>query len=463
MKKLYTLFIVLFAFTFVQAQNDMKARIEFEEAEKAFTEENYETALKHLNQTVKELGRWTPNVSYLKIESLYALTDMGNFGAPTMLPLYDEVIKYMAYLNKLKSDDVPMEKYKVVYSIEKTLKALKIDERQSPEFLKAKKEHDAQNYDVAIPLYEKLEQKGNSWAIRNLGVIYEQKNDIDKAKEWYQKAIDKGNAQAANDLARIDTVNSLKYNEKAMQMGHPNGSYLLGWYEDKIGNATKALEYYQQAADLGSAAGLYGIGKKHKDVKDYTKAFPYYKKAATKGNLAAIYMLGALYFDGSGAEKNIQLAMEYWLKAANADYTNAMHIIGNVYEKGLGDYPKDYKKAEEWYLKAAAINSNYFSVIGDLYSLSDNSNPQKALEYYEKYAEAGYTEGMIKTANIYFSGKGGITKDYAKAIKYYEKYYNSEKKNESYIDNLIEMYNRGGNGIEKDKEKAKYWKDIRRN
>lgn len=130
----------------------MKARIEFEEAEKSFTEENYEIGLKHLNQTEKELGRWTPNVSYLKIESLYALTDMGNCTAPTMQPLYHEVTQYMAYMNKLKSDDIPMGKYKNVYAIEKTLKAIKLEERQNLEFLKAKKEHDAENYDVAIPL-----------------------------------------------------------------------------------------------------------------------------------------------------------------------------------------------------------------------------------------------------------------------------------------------------------------------
>lgn len=463
MKKLYTFLILIFAFTFAQAQNDIKARIEFEEAEKAFSEENYETALKYLNQTEKELGRWTPNVSYLKIESLYALTDMGNFAAPTMQPLYEEVNQYMAYLNKLKSDDVPMEKYKVVYSIEKTLKALKLDERQSPEFLKAKTAHDAKNYDIAIPLYEKLAQKGNSWAMRNLGVVYEVKKENENAKEWYLKAIDKGNSQAARDLAWMDGINNpLKYYEKAMQMGHPSGSYSVGWYADKEGNGTKAMEYYQQAADLGSAYGLGQVGKKYYDAKDYIKAFPYLKKATAKGNSDAIYNLGVLYFDGSGVEKNTQLAMEYCLKAANSGNTDAMYIIGWVYENGQGGYAKDYKKAEEWYLKAAAIKPFYYSYLGKLHSLSDNNNPQKALENYEMAAEEGYKESILETAYLYFSGKGGITKDYAKAIKYYEKYYNSEKKNESYIDNLIEIYNRGGNGIEKDKEKAKYWKDIRR-
>lgn len=460
---LYTL-ALLFACTFAQAQNDIKARIEFDEAEKAFTEENYETALKHLNQTEKELGRWTPNVSYLKIESLYALTDMGNFATPTMQPLYEEVTQYMAYLNKLNSDEVPMDKYKVVYSIEKTLKALKLDERQSPEFLKAKTVHDAGNYDAAIPLWEKLAQQGNSWAMRSLGAAYGQKKENDKAKEWSIKAVDKGNAEAAKYLIALDEDNGRKWAERAAKMGHPDGFYRLGWYaEKKDNNLTKAKDYYQQAADLGGAAGLYGIGEKYKDDKNYTKAFPYFKKAVIKGSLAAMCNLGALYFDGDGTDKNTQLGMEYWLKAANADYTHAMYIIGFVYENGLGDYPKNYKKAEEWYKKMVdkEDKSGYLN-LGDLYSLSDNNQPQKALESYEKAAESGNYEAIYKTASLYFSGKGGITKDYAKAAKYYEKYYDNVKKNESYIDNLIEMYNRGGNGIEKDKEKAKYWKDIRR-
>ncbi|TDQ76603.1 tetratricopeptide repeat protein [Sphingobacterium yanglingense] len=464
MKKLLYTPILLFAFTFAQAQNDIKARLEFEEAEKAFSEENYETALKHLNETEKELGKWSPLVSYLKIESLYALTDMGNFGAPTMQPLYEEVTLYMTYLNKLKSDEVPMDKYKVVYGIEKTLKALKLEERQSADFLKAKKEYDAKNYDVAIPLYEELAQRGNSSAMHSLGIIYRIKKDNEKSKEWYLKAIDKGNAVATGAFAYVNTEEDIKreYFEKAAKLGHPYGFYELGWYANKDGNVTKTMEYYQQAADLGIAAGLYKIGEKYKDAKDYTKAFPYFKKAAIKGHYKAMESLGVLYFNGDGVEKNTQLGMEHLLKAANSGITNSMRIIGSVYHKQLGNYAKDYTKAAEWYQKMIdkGDESGYLN-LGDLYSLEDNNQPQKALEYYEKVAEV-YPEVTLKTANLYFSGKGGITKDYAKAIKYYEKYYDNKKKNESYIDNLIEMYSRGGNGIEKNKEKAKYWKEIRR-
>lgn len=80
----------------------------------------------------------------------------------------------------------------------------------------------------------------------------------------------------------------------------------------------------------------------------------------------------------------------------------------------------------------------------------------------EKAAEAGYFDGMLETANLYFSGEGNITKDYLKAVNYYEKYYENKKENEGYLDHLINIYNRGGHGVAKDKEKAKYWRNIRR-
>ncbi len=396
---------------------------------------------------------------------MYAITNMGNFRASTMQPLYEEVTQYMAYLNKLKSDEVPMEKYKVVYGIEKTLKVLKLDERQSPEFLKAKKEHDAKNYDVAIPLWTALANKGNSWAMRNLGVVYEVKKDNEKAKEWYLKALENGNGDAAEELAEIDKDNARKYYEKAAEFGHPYGVYMQGAYAkiyDK--NPTKAMGYYQQSAALGASSALNRVGEMYNDDKQYAKAFPYFKKAVIKGNLAAMNKLGDLYYDGIGVEENKPLAIEYWLKTANYGSSDGIRSIGWLYEGGRAGYPKDYTKAAEWYQKMIDNSNDDFGFLklGDLYSLSDNSQPQKALINYEKAAEAGYYSAMLKTANLYFSGKGGITKDYAKAIKYYEKYYENKKKNESYIDNLIEMYSSGGNGIEKNKEKAKYWKEIRR-
>ena len=40
-------------------------------------------------------------------------------------------------MNKQKADDVPAEKYSIIYEMENILKTLKLEERQSAEFLKA--------------------------------------------------------------------------------------------------------------------------------------------------------------------------------------------------------------------------------------------------------------------------------------------------------------------------------------
>ncbi|MGB3345625.1 MAG: tetratricopeptide repeat protein [Aequorivita sp.] len=437
MKKTILIIAFVFSFMFSLAQNDMKARIEFEEAEKAYEAEDYETALKHLNETEKLIGKWTPVSSYLKIETLFALTDTGNYADPNIMSLFEEITKYMSYMNKMKSEDIPQEKYQVVYGIEKTLKSLKLEERQSPEFLEAKKEHDDKNYDSAIHLWERLVQTENSWAMRNLGLIYETKNQNDKAKEWYLKAVVKGNAQAALDLAQLDIE----------------------------GGKDEARQWYEKAANLGHPKGIYGQGQYAETIeKDYKKAEQYYLKTAKKGGADGFYGVGELYLSGNNViTQSIQAAMEWYLKAAVKKNIDAMASIGWIYQNGKGNFKKDYNTAAHWYQKAIDSNSKLGNLyLGRLYSLPDNNQPQKALENYEIAAKSGYFDGMLETANFHYVGRGGITKDYAKAAKYYEEYYEYKKKNESYLDNLIDIYNRGGHGMEKDKEKAKHWKNIRR-
>ena len=473
MKKTILIITFVFSFTFSLAQNDMKARIEFEEAEKAFEAEDYDTALKHLNETEKLIGKWTPVSSYLKIETLFALTDTGNFADPNIMSLFEEVTKYMSYMNKMNREDIPQEKYQVVYSIEKTLKSLKLEERQSPEFLEAKKEHDDKNYDSAIHLWERLVQTENSWAMRNLGLIYETKNQNDKAKELYLKAVVKGNAQAALDLAKLDIEGgkdeARKWYEKAANLGNAYGIFAQGTYAEHTGKALKkAVEYYEKASNVGSANANVRLAYLYKEglgvEKDYKKAKRYYLKAAKKGIADGSLGIALLYHNGgNGITQNHQTAMEWYLIAAEKKSADAMILIGWIYQNGHGDFKEDYNTAANWYQKAIENNSKSGNFrLGELYSLPDNNQPQKALENYEIAAKSGYFDGMLETANFYYVGRGGITKDYAKAAKYYEEYYEYKKKNESYLDNLIDIYNRGGYGVEKDKEKAKYWKNIRR-
>lgn len=394
MKRLIYTLSLLFTISFSYAQNDIKARVEFEETEKAFEAEEYDECLTHIEKTEKLIGRWTPMTSFLKIEALYAITDMGNFNDANIQALFVDVSKYMTYMNRLNSDEIPTEKYKRVYEIEKILKVHKLEERQGSDFIKAKELHDAKSYDEALVLWENLAQQDNTWAMRNLGLIYEIRKDYPQALNWYKRAVENGNAQGAFSLALLEVeggkTESKMWYEEAARLGHPYGVFGQGQNaEHKDKDMQKALDYYLKAAALGCASGWSGVGNLYEEGKGVTqnfkKAEEYYMKAVKKNNGYGMFCVGYLYFiGGNGIVQSLQTAMQWFLKAADRGEANAMRLIGLIYERGPDDFKQDYAKAEEWFLKAAeAGNERAYLHLGNLYCRSDYEQREKAFENYK--------------------------------------------------------------------------------
>ena len=99
----------------------------------------------------------------------------------------------------------------------------------------------AQDYAKAREWYEKAAAKGDANAMSNLGVLYDNgqgvAQDYAKAREWYEKAAAKGDANAMNNLG-------LLYNN-----GH-------GVAQDYA----KAREWYEKAAAKGDATAMANLG-----------------------------------------------------------------------------------------------------------------------------------------------------------------------------------------------------------
>ena len=99
--------------------------------------------------------------------------------------------------------------------------------------------------------------------------------DYAKAREWYEKAIDKGDATAMTGL---------------------------GWlYHGGRGvsqDYAKAREWYQKAADKGDAGAMANLGVLHDNgqgvAQDYAKAREWYERAAGKGDATAMEQLESL-------------------------------------------------------------------------------------------------------------------------------------------------------------------------
>ncbi|HUH26397.1 MAG TPA: tetratricopeptide repeat protein [Flavobacterium sp.] len=269
-------------------------------------------------------------------------------------------------------------------------------------------------------------------------------------------------------LCGLSTANYAQNKEINANSTLGNQEYTQGQEYVKANKYLEAIEAFRLAAEKGNAQALYEIGELYHNggngiVQNYQTAMEYYLKAAELDNGDAFNAIGKMYFEGVGVDDNYQTAKTYYLKAAakGSLHLNSMRIIGIIC-KSEGDYVE----AEQWYKRAFdAGDKAASSLLGNLFSHHKNYYPLKALEYYEQAAELGFPFSCKETADYYYFGKGGVTKDYVKAAKYYEKfyevYYKFAKRDGAYLDNLVAIYKYGGHGVKKDEVKAKHWIDIR--
>ena len=165
---------------------------------------------------------------------------------------------------------------------------------------------------TAAELYEKAAASDN-WVTRNsarinLGGLYRfgaEGFEVDAAKaiDWYQKAADENYRGGWSNLG---------------------GMYSATIHEGNAGNeadVAKSFEYYSKAAELGEK---YNLGVCFRDGKgceqDYAKAIELFSQEAEGGTQAAIAMcaLGACALNGTGMEKDNDVAADWFRKALDA-------------------------------------------------------------------------------------------------------------------------------------------------
>ncbi len=174
------------------------------------------------------------------------------------------------------------------------------------------------DYNKGEEILLKAADAGETWAYISLANLYLYNNpkDYKKAEQWLLKAVDAGNAYAYTML----------------------GDYYYGaggWPRSDI---NKAIEWYAKAIELEdpNPYGFYRLGKiyyKGDGVKaDYQQTLEYFSRAIeiwTERNdgyayLADMYeILGSMYLSGRGVEKDREKGQEYY--ALSEEARNAAH------------------------------------------------------------------------------------------------------------------------------------------
>jgi len=242
---------------------------------------------------------------------------------------------------------------------------------------------------------------GDENSMNNLGSLYSAAQDYAKAREWYEKAADRGHPVAMRSLGQIyekgqDYARALEWYEKAAHGGVPPAMLDLGkFYENGLGvvqDSAKARDWYEKAADIGYAPGMWKLGLLYYASQDYAKAHEWYEKAANKGYSLAMTGLGFLYENGHGVAQDYAQARDWYEKAADKGEAVAMYALGLLYRNG-----QDYAKAREWFEKAADKgNASAMVYVGDLYANGAGvaQDYAKAREWYEKAAAKGDADAM---------------------------------------------------------------------
>ena len=229
-----------------------------------------------------------------------------------------------------------------------------------------------------------------------LGNHYQFK-DNEKAFEWYKKGAEAGHVLCMKELG---------------------GCYEYGRGTDQ--NKSLAAEWYERAAEKGDTSAMCGLSSLF-CLDDKAKSFLWAKKAAEAGNAGGMDYLAQKYFNGSGVEKNIDLAIEWYRKAIkNGDTSGKLlfNDLGMEFQFGNNGREVNLSYAYQFY-KLAAECENADGMVNAGYCISNGVGVEKdlnkAYEYFKQAADLGHWIGMSNLGWCYLYGNG-VEKDIEKAI-----------------------------------------------
>lgn len=224
---------------------------------------------------------------------------------------------------------------------------------------------------------------GSQAAQLGLGLAYHKAGNYVEAKRWYEFAVATGNSTAMNNLAVL--------------------------YENSLGvtrDYATAKRLYERAAGLGNVTAMRGLGALYNLGRgvpiDYVTARGWYEKAAAKGDAASMYNLGLLYDKGNGVTQDYVAARRWYEQAAAKGDHPAMNNLGVLYGSGRG-VPKDYTIARQWYEKAAANGSPLaMKNLGQYYQFGYGVviDLAAARRWYEKAASLGNADAKDLLAKL---------------------------------------------------------------
>lgn len=279
-----------------------------------------------------------------------------------------------------------------------------------------------------------------------------------------------GVAYAKGDGVEADYQEARSWLEKAAEKGSPMAEERLGWiYRNGFGvdrNIGKAKELYELASALGNSDARNALAEFYEHGegcdRNIDKAVELYRSAAADDHPVAMRRLAELLFSDE-AVSNKKEALAFCRRAVNAGDVESIVYLGLAYENGWG-VDKDAKKAAELYQKALANGCEsakmrldelkpdvqYLRGLASMEGKGCQRDFSKARAWFEKSAEQGHVDSMVRLATFLEKGLGCAI-DIDKAMELYDRA--ARGGSPRAMAELGRLY-RQGNFVDKDLSKA---------
>lgn len=307
----------------------------------------------------------------------------------------------------------------------------------------------------AIELFTQSANLGFPTSMQNLGALYAQLCEDEKASFWFDKAIEFG----------MEESKRLKEEYFSSEFGERLNNAIQIYIN--LGNPQKALTLVEELYSKGDDRVLtillnfylYGIGEENFG-KDEAKAYNILLSKAKDGDAFANYMIAQFYEKGVVVKQDLDKSFEYYMKSAKAGYSEAQYKVGLYYI----DIAGDKTEAAKWIEMAAnneqpdALCMMAYSYLQDpeigtmnIKNLLYNQDVQKGMQLLKRAAELKDSKATRTLAICYQKGRH-VEEDKEKAFELLQKSVELNSTPESV--NLLGDFYRDGIGTEQNYEMA---------
>ncbi|MDR6952186.1 TPR repeat protein [Ancylobacter sp. 3268] len=233
-------------------------------------------------------------------------------------------------------------------------------------------------------------------------------------------AFQRGDYAAALKLA-VERANSAQ-DPVAMVLAAEILSQGYGVVEDRAA----ARQWYEAAAAKGNADAQFALAalklkEAGNNAQTKSEALPLLRAAAEQGHPLACYNLGLLYLEGEAAPKEPSLAAEWFRKAADQDEPDALYALAILYREGRG-VPRDAIESARLLQRADEIGhvvatTEYAIAVFNGFGMPKDE--ERAAELFRKAALAGNAIAQNRYARMLSAGRG-INQDKPLAAAWYK-------------------------------------------